>query len=60
MPAGMTGGVLIVLLGIGMASVAVEKVTHAKPVVRFNHTVCHIATLGHKCKPSPKPGAKQP
>jgi hypothetical protein len=54
-PDGMTGGTLIVVLGIGLGLFAVEKVTHAGPVVKFNHAVCHVATLGHKCKPKPKP-----
>lgn len=50
MPDGMTGGTLIVVLGIGLAFYGVEKVTHAKPIVKFNHAVCHVVTLGHKCK----------
>lgn len=54
MPDGMTGGVLIVLLAAGMTLCGVEKVTHAGPVVKFNHEVCHIVTFGKKCKPQPK------
>jgi hypothetical protein len=51
MPDGMTGGVLIVIAAIGLTFYGIEKVTHAKPIVKFNHEVCHIVTLGHKCKP---------
>lgn len=54
MPDGMTGGVLIVLLVAGMTLYGVEKVTHAGPVVKFNHEVCHIVTFGKKCKPKKK------
>ena len=58
MPDGMTGGTLIVLLAVGMGLYAVGKVTHAKPIVKFNHGVCRVVTLGHKCKPKPAVPAK--
>lgn len=50
MPDGVTGGVLIVVALVGIGCYTVGKVTHAKPVVKFNHEVCHIVTFGKKCK----------
>lgn len=47
----MSGGVLLVLVGVAAVCYGVGKAV--KPVERFNHKVCHVVTLGHKCKAKP-------
>ena len=57
MPAGMTGGVLLILVGVAAVTYGIGKAV--KPVEKFNRKVCHVATLGHKCKPKPAPAQKE-
>lgn len=52
MPTGMTGGVLLILVAAAAASYGIGKAV--KPVEKFNHKVCNVVTLGHKCKPHPQ------
>lgn len=53
MPAGVTGGFLIVLLGIVGAYYG-AKATYKHVIKPVDHAVCRAVTFGHKCKPTPK------
>ncbi|HLW51292.1 MAG TPA: hypothetical protein VKW06_00485 [Candidatus Angelobacter sp.] len=59
MPAGIGGGVIIVLLGLAGAYYG-GKAAYKHVVKPVDHAVCRAVTFGHKCKPSPKhPAAAQ-
>ena len=42
------GPMFLVILAIALSAVVAPKVVHAAKVA--GHGVCHVITLGHKCK----------